>query len=82
MIERMEIYETIYEGVVEPLYLKTTIKDDNSYDHSSKMRGLSSSSKSYSEMGSLTDKRKKMRVDRPRHRSKLTCMIHGPGSSS
>ena len=35
----MEIYETIYEGVVETSSKKTTRADSNRADHSKKMRG-------------------------------------------
>ena len=38
MFERMEIAESIYEGVVEPSHKKPYREDSNSADHSRKIR--------------------------------------------
>ena len=45
--ERMEIADTIYEGVVEPYYWKTTQVDANYFGNRSKIRGGYSQSKKY-----------------------------------
>ena len=47
MFEHMEILESIYKGVVEPYYLKTTRSDANHSGHSSLTRGETASSNSY-----------------------------------
>ena len=39
MFERMEIAESIYEGVVEPSYKKRTRENSNRASHSRKTRG-------------------------------------------
>ena len=39
MFERMEITESIYEGVVETFYKKSTREDDNHTGLRSKMKG-------------------------------------------
>ena len=46
------------------------------------MRGLSTLSKTYSDMGKWTGNCKQRYVDRPRYRSGLTCTINGNGHSS
>ena len=58
MFERMEIIETIYEGVVETSNKKTTIAYANHAGHISQKRGEAASSKNYSEMGKHAGKRK------------------------
>ena len=44
-------------------------------------RGVASST-TYSEMSESAGKYIKRYVDHPKDRSKLTCIIHGPGNSS
>ena len=58
MFERMEITETIYEGVVETSNKKTTIAYANHDGHVSQKRGEAESSKNYSVMGKHAGKRK------------------------
>ena len=50
MFERTEIAESIYKGVVEPSYLKTTREYANCAGTISKMRGEAASSNTYSEI--------------------------------
>ena len=56
MFERIEIAESIYEGVVEPSYEKTTRTYANRVGHSSRMRGESASSNTYSEISEINGK--------------------------
>ena len=51
MFERMEIIETIYEGVVETSNKKNTIAYANQSGHVSQKIEEAASSKNYSEMG-------------------------------
>ena len=67
MFERMEIAESIYEGVVEISYKKPT--------------GESALQWNFYEKGESAGKRRKRHVDIPTGKSK-TCLIHGPGNSS
>ena len=82
MFEHIENLEPIYEGVVEIAYKKYTRADANRAGHSRQMRGESTSSKTYSEMIKISGKHKKRYVNHPRDKSKLTCLISGPGHSS
>ena len=82
IIERMEIVEYIYYGVVGTSNKKTTRSDANHDGYSNKMRGESASSKTYSCMIKITVKRKQSYVGHPRDISKRTCLIHGHGHSS
>ena len=81
MFERMEIAESIYEGLVEPSYKKITQADTNHACHIRNKRGESASSWTRPDKGESTGKRRKRHVDIPTGKSK-TCLIHGPGHSS
>ena len=59
MFERMEITESIYEGVVEPSYKKHTRADANCDGHSKQNRGESASSQTQSAMDESAGKRRK-----------------------
>ena len=65
MFEMMEINESIYEGVVEPSYKKSTRADTNRAGHSSNKRGESASSWTRPEKGESDGKRIKRHVDSP-----------------
>ena len=65
MFERMEIAESIYEGVVEPSYKKPTQEDANRADHSRQNRGEATSSWTRPEKGDISGKRRKRHVDSP-----------------
>ena len=82
MFQRVEIAESIYEGVVENSYKKHTRSDSNCAGSSSRMRIEAASSTTYSEMTESSGKRRKRYVYHPKDRSKLTCLIHSPGHSS
>ena len=56
MFERMEISESIYEGVVEPFYKKSPRTDTNRASHIRIMRGEAALSTSYYEMNDITGK--------------------------
>ena len=58
------------------------MSDSNSTGLRRKTRGEAASSTTYSEMSESYDQRKKSYVDPPKDKSKLTCLIHGPGHSS
>ena len=81
MFERMEISESIYEGVVEPYYKKPTREDANRAGHSRNRRGESASLWNRPEKGESYGKCRTLHVDSPTGKSK-TCLIHGPGNSS
>ena len=81
MFERMEITESIYKGVVEPPYKKTTWENSNPTGHRRKKREKSASSWTHPKKGESAGKRKKKHVDFPTGKSK-TCLIHSPGNSS
>ena len=81
MFEPMEIAESIYEGLVETSYKKTTQSDANRAGHSRYKRGEAASSWTRPEKGEINGKRIKRHVDSPLGKSK-TCLIHGPGHSS
>ena len=74
----MKIVKTIYKGVAEPPYLKTTISDTNRDGHIRQKRVESYPSKINSKMGKHTGKYQQRYVDRPRDRPQLTFLIHGP----
>ena len=82
MFECTEIAESIYKGVVEHSYKKPTRSDTNRAGHSSKIRVEAASSTTYPEMIESSGKRRKRYVYHLKGRSKLTCLIHGPGNSS
>ena len=82
MFDRMEMAESIYEGVVEPSYKNSTRTDSNRADHSRKIREEATSSNTYSNMSNIAYKRRKMYVDHPKDRSKPTCIVNGPVNSS
>ena len=81
MCERMDIAESIYEGVVEPSYKLSTGSDATHAGHSRKKRGEVASSHTYSKMSERVGKRRKRYVDYLTGKSK-TCLIHGPSHSS
>ena len=81
MFERMEITESIYEGVVETYYKKPTQADANRSGQSRKKRGEDSSSWNFPEKVESAGKRRKRHVDSLMGKSK-NCLIHGPGNSS
>ena len=81
-IERMEISESMLEGVVEPYYKKPTRADANRAGHIRKMRGESNLSDTCSEMSESASKCRKRYVDHPKDRFKITHIIHGPGKFS
>ena len=78
MFERTEIAESIYKGVVEPSYTKTTREYANCAGNISKMRGESASSHTHSDMSESSRKRRKRYVEHPKDTSKHTCFIHVP----
>ena len=82
MFEQMEIAESIYEGVSEPSYKKTTRTDTTRASHSRQKRGESASSHTYYEMSESTDKRRKRYIDYPEGKSKPICLIHGPSQTT
>ena len=59
MFERMEIYESVYEGVLEPPYLKPTWADSNHAYHSSQKRVEAASSCTCPKEGEIVGKRRK-----------------------
>ena len=63
------------------LLLRTTREDANCDGLRSKIRGKAASSTTYSDMRerALTSTEKRY-VDHQKYRSKLTCLIHGPGN--
>ena len=81
MFYRMEIAESIYEGVVEPSYKKPTRADANHAGHSRHKGGEAASSWTPPEKGESAGKCRKRHVDSPTGKSK-SCIIHGPGHSS
>ena len=81
MFERIKISESIYEGLVEPSYKKSTLADANHAGHRSQKRGEAASLCNISEKGESAGKCIKRHVDSPTGKSK-TCLIHGPGHSS
>ena len=81
MFERMEISESIYEGVVEPSYKKPTRAYTNLSCHSRQKIIESAYSWTLPEKGESAGKRRKRHVDSPTEKSKI-CLIHGPGHSS
>ena len=58
MFERTEISEMFYEGVVDPYYLKIRIVDAYHAGHTSKMREVTTLSKSSYNMSGRDVKRK------------------------
>ena len=70
MFERMEMEESIYEGVVEPSYKKPTREDSNHAGHSRKNRGEAALSWNITENGEINCKRRKSYVDIPTGESK------------
>ena len=81
MFERMEISESIYEGVVENSYKKPIRADANRAGHSRQKRGEAASTWALPEKYESAGKRIKQHIDSPMGKSK-TCLIHGPGYSS
>ena len=82
MFECIEISDYIYEGIVEPYYLKTNRVDANRSGLSKKMRGDAASSTTYSKTSESSYKHRKRYVEHNKDRSQLSCLIHGPGHSS
>ena len=81
MFERMEISESIYEGIVEPSYKKTTSADANRVGHSRENIGEDASLWTCPKNGGSANKCRKRYVESPTGKSK-TYLIHGPGNSS
>ena len=81
MCEYIEIAESIYEGVVEHSYKKTTHADANPDGHSRKKSGGAASPWSRPENVESAGKRRKRHLDSPTGKSK-TCLIHSPRYSS
>ena len=63
MFERMEIDESIYEGIVEPTYRKPNRSDVNHASHSRQNRGESASSWTRPEKGESAVRRRIIYVD-------------------
>ena len=63
MFDPMEITESIYEGLVEPYYKKTTWVDSNCAGHIRNKRGGSALYKTRPVTGESTGKRRKKYVD-------------------
>ena len=80
IFQRIEISESIYDGVVEPSYEKPNGEYVNHDRISRKMIEESASSNTHSNMGETSVKRRKRYVDPPKDRSKLTCLIRGHGN--
>ena len=78
MIERMEIAESIYEGVVEPSYKKLTWADANPAGKIRYKRVEFALSWTRLEKGKSAGKRRKQHVDISTGKLK-NCLIHGPG---
>ena len=68
--------------VLYSLLIKTIGADDSRASHRRKMRGVTASSKNYSEVGKWACKHKQSFVNFPIDRSKLTCQIHENGNFS
>ena len=66
--------------VLQKLLQKPTGEDSNRAGIIRKMRGEAASSTTYSEMNESSVKLRKMYVDHPNDRLKLTYSIHGPGN--
>ena len=60
MLDSMAISGSIYEGVVEPFYKKSTRADATLSGHSRKNRREAASSHTYSVMSESSGKRRKM----------------------
>ena len=73
----MEITESIYKGVVEPSYKKTSCADAKRAGHSRQKRGEAASSWTRPNKSDSAGRRRKRHVDSPTVKSK-TCLIHGP----
>ena len=81
MFERMEIAESIYEGVLEPSYKKTTQAYAKRAGHSRQKRGEAASLCTIPEKVEISVNIRKRHVDSLTGKSK-TCLIHSPGHSS
>ena len=82
MFERMEIYNNIYERVVEPYYKKTARANTNCAGHSRKMMEEAITSTIYSNTSRYYGKHNQRYIDCPSYRSKITCLIYGNTHSS
>ena len=76
----MDIYESIFEGVVEPSYKRPTRVDANRADRSRNKRGESALSKTHFVTSESAGRHRKQYVDRSMKELK-TCFVHGPGHS-
>ena len=65
MFERMEMDESIHEGVVEPSYKKSTWADANPSGHSRKKIGEAASSWTHPDKGESAGKHRKRYLDSP-----------------
>ena len=81
MFECMEIEESIYEVLVELPNKKPTRVDSNRASYIRKIRGEAAPSNTYSKMIDSDGKFRKKYVYCPKHISKHTCLVHGPGRS-
>ena len=81
MFERMEIYESIYKGVVEHSDRKSTRVYANRSGHSKKNIIKATSSWTHTEKSVSAGNRKIRHVDSPTRKSK-TYLIHGPRNYS
>ena len=81
MFERMDISESIYEGVVELSYKRSTQTDANRDGHSRNKRGEASSYKTHPATSESSGKLMKGYLDHLKSKSK-TCLIHAPRHSS
>ena len=81
MFERMEISESIYEGIVETSYKNPIRADANRAGHSRQNRGEAASPWDRPEKGERAGKSIKQHIYSSTEKSK-TCLIHGPGYSS
>ena len=77
MFEHMEIAESIYEGVVETSYKKTTGAYSNYAGNRRLKRVETVSSKNPSNMSESAGKCRKIYVDNPKDRYKPICLIQG-----
>ena len=78
MFERMEISESIYEGVVEPYLKNLTRTYSNRAGHISKLRGEADLSTTYSNMIDTAGESRKSYADHLEGRYKIICLNHGP----
>ena len=81
MFERLELAESIYQGVITPSYKKTTWAESNRTGLSRNKKGESTLSNTHPANDERAGKHRKRYVDRSKSASK-NCMIHILGHSS